>query len=251
MDKQRKILLFSVIGIFGLLILVSCGLFLLSPQKKDTIEDSHFGIKNLSTYVKKSDERKYIEWNIYALAFPSVAEGKESYTGYVRDDSFNETKDPNGTKDISFIVDVETVQQSWLITVKYGKDKKILPSGVIAACVNAKDIIYKNSTTCITPSMTNTPTDVYKNDPIVQSLPYNGPFYSINSTQIDGEIFIVVKIQTNHYANDATSIATFNRHKSSSITWMKERNPDLSSYKIEWRDFGGTPIDRKQAGTPL
>ncbi len=251
MNRQGKVLLFGSIGVFAILLLISFGLFLISQPKNLKDDVTRFGITNLSKYIKDSDERGYIEWNIYSLAFPGVAEGEQSYVGLVRDGSFNDTRKRGAAGEASFIVDVETVQQSWIITVKYDSSHKILPSGVTADCVKGEDIIYENSTKCIDPSMSEAPSDTYASDPIVQGLPYNGPFYAISSTQIDGSILIVVKIQINHYANDKTSVATFNRHKTASISWLKERNADLTNYQIEWRDFTGTPIDRKQSGVPL
>lgn len=247
MNKKR---LFFIVGT-SLIVLVLFGLSILlfiqnnnekTEQERGKSISLYYGlltIVNVDDY-PLSVVRNSLSDGVFGVTIAKYNYNKEGrYSGVIRSGSYQSTVDGNSIKR-SFILDVEAEKKSWLIEVTMKDENTIAINGIQSSCLPEKDLIY-GSFSCEN-SRFDTKTEEEIKDPVLDSLPYSTPYYSISGiTGTDGKNEIAVRIMINY--NSERNRKVFKQYQDEVINWIKSKGVNPDSYTITWRDFKGQIIN--------
>lgn len=241
---KRRLLLISAILVFFILtiVLFIYGVFF---YKTPNPYGDQLEIQNLSEYTadqpNNNDSVSFIEHNLFQTVNMNVDPDVKNNSVkdiFIRDGSFSQTFD-NQVHTVSFLVDSDTLKQSYSISYQWSDDPSVPVDqwGTNVSCVEQSDMIYEDFG-CV---------DEYSQflenvDPILEEiLPYNDPYYSVNYYRENGISTISVKIMSNN--NSTRTREFFQEYKKDSLAWLKSQDLNLDDYIIIFRNFSGDAVE--------
>lgn len=236
LNAKQKITIISVLVLFIALFVL---LFFLQPHNQ---YGNEIGINNYDRYIPNlpADRRDAINSNLYNIVKLNLKSGNPNVNdATIRENSANNNynKDTNVYSG-SFIVDMKSVKQSYLISYNWSSDENNINIGGYAAtvtCLPSDKLIYGNFD-C--KDDFNNPVNNANRDPILAELPHSTFNYSITADNDSGKIGLNVEIFL-YLADtrDGGRDDSIKQYKSDAINWIKsiKLNPDdyLINYSIK------------------
>lgn len=234
LGKEQKIIISSVVIIF---LIVLALLFLLIPGNQ---YGNGISVNNYDKYVPNlpTDRRDSINTALYKIAKDN-SNGKDINIkdATIRIDSvsysYNKTTNINSG---SFIVDMPSVKQSYLISYEWSSDENnVNLSGysAAAACLPTNKLIYGNFNCKDSFLNSKNSTD---RDPMLNLLPHSTFNYIINANinsqnKVDLEANIILYSSDTRDGNRDNSI---NKYKNEITDWIKSNGLNPSDYLISY-----------------
>lgn len=235
LDVKQKITIISI-GLVFIAIFVL--LFFLQPHNK---YGSEIGINNYDKYISNlpTDRRDAINSNLYNIVELNLKSGNASINdATIRENSNVEdyNKETN-TRLGSFIVDIESVKQSYLISYNWTSDNNnINVSGYTATitCLPLEKLIYGDFG-CKDDFSAHK--DYIKNNPILDYLPYSTFNYEVtaNTNNDNKKVNLDVNIILYSYdTRDGRQDISINKYKSEITDWIKSKSLNPSDFTINY-----------------
>lgn len=236
LNTKQKGVIISVALIF---IIMFALLFLLQPHNQYGKE---IGINNYNKYISNlpTDQKDAINSNLYNIVkWNSTSSDPSIKDAAIRDGSVEYTND--ATKNIyygSFIVDVLSIKQSYLVHYIWSPDKSNVNLGGYAAtieCLPSSKLIYGNFT-CKddfnrSPIITNS-------DPILDYLPHSTLDYNVtgnyNGNKLDLNVDILLSLSD---TLDNKTEDSINKYKSQVVDWIKSIKLNPDNYSITYNIY--------------
>lgn len=231
-----------IVAVLLLVVFVAvCVFWYLSTQQKPS--DTQTPIKNFDNLVKDfPDEKKK---NIYqALAIIIKYNNKDKNIDMNKIDDAVIRKGSETQKEVkkdtnytgSFIVDIESLKQSYRINYVYSNDQNSdFASGypVIASCLEENELIY-GYFKCEQPNAQLRESG----DKLLKLLPYNSPYYTITGIPAvsSGEKpTVIIQIMSSY--NSERTRKTFMTYKDQALAWIKEQGVAIENYTVKYRNL--------------
>lgn len=234
LETKQKIFIISVILLFITIFIL---LLFINPSNKYgdgiTINNYDKYISNLPT-----DKKNSINSTLYKIVKNNLKSDKLSVNdASIRGDSvkYNYDKSTNINSG-SFIVDMQSIKQSYFITYKWSPtDNNVNLSGytATAACLSSDKLIYGDFT-CID-DFYNSKSYINR-DPILDYLPYSTFNYTVTATinkdnKADLDVNIILYLSDTRDGNRENSI---NKYKTEITDWIKLINLIPDNYLINY-----------------
>lgn len=236
--KNRNVIIIGmVVGVVALLgIIISLISYNLSRNpygKSISINNYDAIVKNLSTEYKNSITASLynvVERNSSAETASSVRDA------YIRSDSAEqEVVKPNEQYAGSFIVDIESIKQSYFVQYAYSVNAMdSIKSGypILVSCLPKDKLIYGDF------SCKNVHDSESENssDPIIDMLPKTTLSYKLYADTTSGKLLLKAELRIPSSdlagADQATRLQVINLYKNEVKIWMKNNGFDPSKYTI-------------------
>jgi len=258
-DSRRKLL--TVIAIvFGAMVIIALIIALVIQVTTKNEYGESIKIQNYNQKVKNISQqlRSATEANLYNTAEKNNSGGndlKKINDARIRDDS--NTQDYDKAADIysgKFIVDIESIKQSYLIQYTYVKDEDStegLTTRVMVSCVEQKDIKF-GSFKCGDVIQEQSS----KNEDIIQYLPYSNFSFNIaaDTTAGDDKLILLVELripEADLKGDLASKQSVVAMYKNEVAKWLESKNltPSQYTYEYNYTDNGDIIIpDHDQHG---
>ena len=246
MSKQQKRIIFFSVGIVLLLIVSSLVIHLVTSDEKNSDE---IRISNLDDLVKNIPNGK--KDDIISVLDDILKENnKELDTSTVKDALIREGSESQSEVikgiryDGTFIVDIESLKQSYRITYSHTSDTTDVSSSgypVIASCLDLSELKFGDFSCKDSSIDSNEKTD----DPVLSKLPYTSNYYTINSVfDENNNPTLVIQVMLNH--NSDSTKRFFNQYIDDALNWIKTQGGDIKNYQIEYRDMMNETVTREE-----
>lgn len=239
MDKRRQFLILIALAIGVILLIAVIVIVVLNtnqPPKANGV-----GITNYDQKVKNiSSTRKVnIEEALFNMIRFNTSDDYDITTikdTVIRDGSDIQETEDNNKYSGSFIVDIPSIRQSYNIAYLYSVNNDGYDSGypVVVSCLEESKVIYKDFE-CKERNSWQT-----SQDPLLQKLPYNGPYYSVSGYENAEEKVLVIKVMIN--TNSQRTIERFQTYKTEALQWITSQGVNPEDYTIEWRNLSNNPV---------
>jgi len=236
MDKKRAAIISIIVAL--VIIILALLFFFMSPPTSVNPFGEELTVSNLHQFTLGKPTNKealqiaqhnlflIVQKNLdYTIASNSIDDV------IVRDTSFSQTNN-NGVHHVSFIVDIESIQQSYQINYGWPNSDNItlqeysifiscLPSDqLIYGDFDCKDILY---------------TETQNVDPITRYLPYNTFGWSLSLTTRNNQLIIIAPITLSSAdTRNQTAEQAVNYYKSAINTWFSSHDLNPADYTIEY-----------------
>ncbi len=235
LNPKQKITIISL-GFIFIILFISL-FFFIKPANK---YGADIGINNYDKYISNlpADRRDSLNSSLYNLVKYNSKSGKSNINdATVRGDSveynYNKTTNINSG---SFIVDIPSIKQSYLLSYRWSSDNSNVNLGgytATAACVPSKKLIYSNFD--CKDSFANSP-DITSSDPILSHLPYSTFNYTVtgkynDNNKLDLNVNIILYSSDTRDGQRDNSIS---KYKSQVIDWIKSINLNPDNYLINY-----------------
>jgi len=250
-DSRKKLL--TTIGvIFGAVVIITIIIAIivqLSPKNEygEAIKIQNYNqkVKNVSQQIHNGTEA-----SLYNVVKKNVSEDTNPAKikdAFIRDNSNSQDYDKN--KDIysgKFIVDIDSIKQSYLIQYTYIKDENNsegLTNRVVVSCVNKEDIKY-TSFKC----SDYVSTQATQNDTILQYLPFSNFSFKItaDTTAGDDKMILVVELripESDLKGDLASKQLIVAMYKKEVTDWLQSKGLNSTQYTYEYNyTDNGDPI---------
>jgi len=244
--KKQLIIIGSIFGaIFAVLIIVAI-IFQLSPKNDygNGVKIQNFDqkVKNVSTELRSGVEATL--YNVLKKNNPDNTKLSKIGDAFIRDSSDKQDYDkPSDVYTGNFIVDIESIKQSYFVQYTYVKNKDNkdgLANRVVISCLAEKDLKY-GSFKC----SDFVEQQAAKNDSIIQYLPYSNFSFSITADTTAGDDHLILKVElripeADLKGNLASKQATVALYKNEVALWFKSKNidPALYTFQYNYNDNG-------------
>ena len=258
-NSQRKLL--TTIGvIFGALVIISIIIAIivqLSPKNEYgegiKIQNYDQKVKNVSQELHNGTEASL--YNVVKKNVPEDTNPAKIKDAFIRDDSNSQDYDKaNDIYSGKFIVDIDSIKQSYLVQYTYIKDvnnSEGLTNRVVVSCVNEADIKY-TSFKCedyVSEQAT-------QNDVILQYLPYSNFSFKIaaDTTAGDDKMILVVELripESDLKGDLASKQSVVAMYKNEVALWLESKGlaPSTYTYEYNYDDSGNlVPESHDQHG---
>lgn len=227
-DKNKLKTLYIAIGAFIILV-VSISIFgILSTEKSVVINDLNKYAKNLNP-----DNLKEILYSLNQTLLLNNDNIKpvDIKDINIRGESFKQNELVAGKMyDGSFIVDIESIKQSYYIQYSYSTNKDEFDTGgypVLVTCLDEKDLIY-GKFDCV---------DIVKEesgsvDPVVLITPHSTLSYSVRSLYENDKVSLYVKFSPTGADYRIGIDSAIEGYKNQFLDWLKSNNLNPENYNI-------------------
>lgn len=234
-EDRIKVLIKLSIPIIG--IVLGVGLLLLNYIiNRSPYGDEYVKINSINQYTKGLTDKQnldYIQHDLYQtisynLKDTSIIKNISDTT--IRDGSFSEKYDESRLLyDVSFIVDIPSIQQSYAIRYQWGESPQAKPNewGTQVSCLPKDQLIYgdfncQDMTTRLNGS----------NDPIMKHSPYDNYAAGFKLNANLGDSGKVASVDIYIYSCHEKEI---NKIKETINSWFVEHSLDINNYVINYR----------------
>jgi hypothetical protein len=236
---KKKIILVSVLLV--IIFAAICVVWFISSQERPS--NTQTPIKNFDNLVKNfPDDKKKNIYQALAIIIKYNNQDKNIDMNKIDDAVIRKgsekqdevKKDTNYTG--SFIVDIESLKQSYRINYVYSNDQNSnFASGypIIASCLEESELIY-GYFKCEQPNAQLRESG----DKLLKLLPYNSPYYTITgipATSTDSKPTIVIQIMSTY--NSERTRKTFMTYKDQALAWIKEQGVSIDDYTVRYRNL--------------
>jgi len=247
-NSQKKLL--TTIGvIFGALVIISIIIAIivqLSPKNEYgegiKIQNYDQKVKNVSKELHNGTEASL--YNVVKKNISGDTNPAKIKDAFIRDDSNSQDYDKgNDIYSGKFIVDIDSIKQSYLIQYTYIKDvnnSEGLTNRVVVSCVNKEDIKYESFKCEDYVSQQAT-----QNDTIIQYLPFSNFSFKISAdtTAGDDKMILVVELripESDLKGDVASKQAVVAMYKNEVAKWLETKNldPTIYTYEYNYDDSG-------------
>ena len=231
--KAKRNIIIAVVGFFVLCVgLVAWGIY----DSNKNPYDRYMNIANLDSYTSgRPKDRQTLYYIQYAL-FNAISDNTEREWGngeikdiMVREGTFNQSfVESSGIHSVSFIVDSESIEQSYRVRYQWADKKtQVLADDANAVvCVNDDEMIYGDFG-C--KDMFSGQTQFA--DPILAFLPYSTLSYVITGGgDVGGKYKLNVKIQLSAADVRLDADAAAEAYKAQARAWVKSIGMNLDDY---------------------
>ena len=242
--KVRRIVIISVIC-FTLV----CVTFIIvkltqNDPTKTTIKNYTDVVKNLPDDIRDSFEKSLYKMLAYNNPGKDISNIKDVI---IRKDSNQQSEAKKGQFSGSFIVDIESLRQSYQVRYRESADPKDgfatgYPINVL--CLDKNKLIYGDFD-CKDMTFWQT-----SSDPLANKLPYSSDYYKITGifSQDQTKPTIVIQVMINN--NSQRTKERFMKYKDDALVWIKNQGVDLNNYTIEYRNFSNEKVILDAPDTP-
>jgi len=258
--SSRKKLLTALGIIFGALAIIVIFIAIVNQVTNKNEYGEHIKIQNYNQKVKNVSNQLHEAteaslYNTVAKNTPEDTKVAKIGDAFIRDNS--NTQDYDEENDIysgKFIVDIESIKQSYLIQYTYIKDENNsegLTNRVVISCVNKEDVKYE-SFKC-TDFVTE---QAAPNDSIIQYLPFSNLSFSIAADTSAGDDKLVLHVELRIPESDlkgdlASKQEVVALYKNEVAKWLesKDLTPTDYTYSYNYSDNGDLlPAEQDQHG---
>lgn len=233
--QKTKVIIVLIVATFVLI--TSLVIFLSIKNSKNQFGDE-VKISNFNNLVSNlpSERRDAIFASLYKAVRLNSPEIKQEdiNNAVIRESSvtqntLNKGDEING----SFIVDIENIRQSYLISYIYADsaEKQVTVSGysILVRCLDKEDIIYSEFNCKDIVSIKSGDLD-----PIIQYLPYSTLDYSIVARMYDSNTTLNVKLQLSESDLRGGESRAVEKYKSEVLDWIREKGFNPEDYTINF-----------------
>ena len=240
----RRIVILSAI----IFIVICVGFIIFKVIQHDssrvTIQNYSDIIKNLPDNVRVDFEKNLHDMIVHNNQGKDVSNIKDIF---IRSNSSRQTEEKKGQISGSFIVDIESLKQSYGVQYKYSDNPNDgfatgYPTSIV--CLDKSQLIY-GEFNCKTISFWQT-----SSDPLANKLPYSSDYYKITGifSQDQTKPTIVIQVMINN--NSQRTKERFMKYKDDALVWIKNQGVDLNNYTIEYRNFSNEKVILDAPDTP-
>jgi hypothetical protein len=241
-NSQRK-LITTIAIIFGAVVIASIIIAIIVQLSPKNEYGERIKIQNYTQKVKNvSDElHNATEAGLYNTVKKNVPEStnpSKIKDAFIRDNSNSQDYDKgNETYNGKFIVDIESIKQSYLIQYTYVKNDNSdegLATRVVVSCVNKEDVKYESFKCDDFVKQQAT-----QNDNIIQYLPYSNFSFKIaaDTTAGDDKMILLVELripESDLKGDVASKQAVVAMYKNEVAKWLETKNLDPTIYTYEY-----------------
>jgi hypothetical protein len=237
LNAKQKIAIISL-GFISVLILVAIIVlsFFVQPHNK---YGNEIGISNYDKYVSNLpvNRRDAINSNLYNIVkLNSKSKNPSIQDATIRGDSVEYNYDEaTNINSGSFIVDMKSVRQSYLISYRWSSDENNMYIGGYAAkieCLPLDKLIYGNFS--CKDDFANS-INAASRDPILDYLPYSTFNYTVVANNNSGKIELNVDMILNSSdTRDGQRDNSINKYKSQVVDWIKSIKFNPDDYSINY-----------------
>ena len=237
--SQKKALLLIIAGM-GVLIAVVALIFLVL-QKDENQYGKFIRIQNYDAKVKNlsGEMRDGMEASLYNAVVKNVdpsTDATKIRDAVIRDDSDTQEYDRRTTiYSGNFIVDMESIKQSYSIQYSYSKDENANVGGypIIVSCLPKEKLIY-GEFKCTDLASTQSTDD----DMILQYLPYENFTFKLTPDATQGDKLVLIAdldiAEIDLKGNAASRTETVAMYKQEVIDWIASKGIDPAKYEIQY-----------------
>ncbi len=236
-NKKRLTYIISIAAVFGVLILVSLGFYLSGLTSSNS--DGSISIKNYDDYVKNlsSDERKAIEKALYDTVSYNISDAekiKSINDASIRNDTYSQ-KLLNGSYTTTFIVDMESIGQSYHVQNLYSRlnveDSDLRDYTSLVTCLE-KDKLKYGEFTCR--DRLSEEAGVTKSDPVLQYLPVSTLDYTLSQDINSKELKLFADLELTEIDYKLGEEEAIARYKTEIAAWFESKGLDINKYSITY-----------------
>lgn len=238
--KKQLLIIGAIFGAIAVVAIIIAIVVQFSPKNEygDGLRIQNFNqkVKNVSTTMRSS-----VEATLYNVAKKNVSNEIDLLKvddAFIRDNSDKQDYDkPTDVYTGNFIVDIESVKQSYFVQYTYVKDKdneEGLTNRVVISCVKEKDLKYGafECTDFVEEQAT-------QNDVIIQHLPFSNFSFRIAADTTAGEDNLILKVELRIPGSDlkgdlASKQSAVALYKNEVAIWLKSKNLEPSDYTYEY-----------------
>jgi hypothetical protein len=241
-DSRKKLLttigiIFSAVVIITIIIAI---IVQLSPKNEYgegiKIQNYDQKVKNVSQQLHDGTEASL--FNVVKKNVPEDTNPAKIKDAFIRDNSNSQDYDKdNDIYSGKFIVDIDSIKQSYLIQYTYIKNENNsegLTNRVVVSCVNEEDVKYKSFKCTDYVS-----TQATQNDTILQYLPFSNFSFKIAADTTAGDdkmiLLVELRIPESDLKGDAASKqAVVAMYKKEVTDWLQSKSLDPTQYTYEY-----------------
>lgn len=236
-DDNRKTIIIAVSFGFVLLVLVVLGFYFNSISESSN--NQRIAIKNFNQYVKNisSDEQAGLEEMLYnTVLMNNVSEEKivSINDATIREGSYEQDKQNDIYKTI-FIVDIESIKQSYRIKNLYSKLEPE-QSGLYdytrsVLCLEKNKLLY-GEFNC--KDRSSQERGLEQSDPILQHLPLSTLDYTVRQDMNSKELKLIAEISLSAVDYKMGEEASVNEYKNRLRAWFQSVDLNIDDYSITY-----------------
>lgn len=245
----NKNAIIKALAIFVLIIILISIIYIFMMNNNGNRYGDQLTIANLDEYTKdKPTDKDAIDHIQFAL-LQTINSNLNKPVGnnsiddiLIRSGSFKQSKEEKtGIHSVEFIVDSESLKQSYMITYQWADNENVdLPEwGTAVKCLPEDKIIYKDFK-C---------KDMFKemseniDESLSKVLPYNGDYYRISQYPDGDNTNISIQIMINN--NSTRTKERFEEYKEDALEWLKSNGVNVDKYRIDYRNLSNDLISIK------
>lgn len=236
MTQDKRKLIIPLVAFF----FVSVALIILAVVwRGNQAPDNQIVIENYTTYVKNigSSERGSIQENLFTTVNMNLEKpletGKKT-RAIIRDGSYEQSLE-DGIYTTNFIVDVESLKQSFSVINRYatkGSGVTGLDYTARILCLSKSKLIYDDFS-CR--DVVSSESGLSVSDPLLQYLPYSTLDYNVSSVVKDEKLVVVVSILLSE-ADYRTGVdAAITQRKAEIKKWFEKNGLSVDDYTFEYK----------------
>jgi len=237
-QKNNKVIIIIAAAVF-LFIAVVIVVFYMASSKKSSTSDS-ITINNFSTYVKNlpSSEQEAIQKSLYntvKLNTPNTQEIKAINDAVIRSSTYQQ----DIAKQIyttTFIVDIESIKQSYEIKDLYSKlsveDSGLYDYTALALCLGKDNLRYGEF---ICQDRLSQEAGVSRSDPVLQYLPVSTLDYTLSLDKSSKDIHLTAQLSLSEIDYTIGVDTAVAQYKAKIQKWFTSKKLDINNYSITYK----------------
>jgi len=236
-DKNRRLVITSVIVGFIIIVLIMVGLFLNNLREENS--GDRIKINNYDTYVKNlsSSEREAIETTLYSTVAFNVSDDEQIKAiddAVIREASYNQSLN-NRIYTTKFIVDIESIKQSYEIQDLYSnqdpEQSGLHDYTTLALCLSTDKLKYGEF---VCQDRISQEKGLTQSDPILQYLPVSTLEYTLRVDPTSKDLKLIAEISLSEIDYKLGEEAAVEQYKLALNEWFLTKDLDISLYDIRY-----------------
>ena len=237
-NDNRKTIIIAVSFGFILLVFIMLGFYF--SNLNQSAQGEKISIKNFDQYVKNipSDERTELEKTLYSTVRMNNVSEETIQTisdAVIREGSYEQDKQ-NDIYKTAFIVDVESIKQSYKIENLYSKldpeQSGLYDYTRLVRCVDTRDLLY-GEFDC--KDRTSQERGLEKSDPILQYLPLSTLDYTVRQDTNSKELKLIAEISLSAVDYKMGEEASVTEYKNRLRAWFDSKGLSIDDYSITYK----------------
>ena len=250
--SRKKAVLIIIAGLGGLVLVIGLISFLLKGDENQfgkfiTIQNYSAKINNMPGSVRDATE-SYL-YNVVVMNVDESVNASKISDAKIREDSNTQDYSRNVYTG-SYIVDIESIKQSYGVTYTYSQDESELGGNpIVVSCLPKEDLIYGEFKCTDIVSKQEAP-----NQDIMRYLPYENFSYKITPDATQGDtLVLVVKFdipQSDLKGNAASRAEVIAMYKKEVTDWILSKGVDPDKYILQYNydDAGNLIVEEEVVG---
>lgn len=238
-NNRKKIFIFTVLSVILIIFLAITAIYLKSTEN---IYGNYISIRNYNKHMPElpKDRRDSLNASLYGIVKYNMSDDRKIAIkdALIREGSVDKAKKDDEISNVnsgSFIVDMASIKQSYLLSYDWSndnKDNKYLGYSAIAQCLPIDKLAYGDF------SCKNNTVDMETDtDPIIEYLPYSTFHHYVTAnvgddgkTGLDVMIYLVSKEMI-----DGNRQPAIEQYKTETVEWIKSIGLNPDDYIIDYK----------------